>query len=168
MSPRTRVLAALVLIAVSGCAGAQHAPSADSEALSRVAAVHGGAGPWVVAGYRMGVYALQKLGLSAGSFALEVVHYSPAQVQYACVADGAAAATGASLGKLNLARVDTASPDGTSTTFRHRSTGQTVTLKPAASFTKRYLNVPRERLAEAGREVLTLPAAEVFEVVMAQ
>ncbi|MDY7232272.1 FmdE family protein [Hyalangium rubrum] len=164
----TRFLAVLVLMAVSSCAGVQHDPSPEREALSRVAAVHGGAGPWVVAGYRMGVHALQELGLSAGNFNLEVVHHSPTQVQYACVADGAAAATGASLGKLNLSRVDTTSPDGVFTTFRDRTTGKTVTLKPAARFTERYLNVPRERLAEAGREVLTLPAAEVFEVVTAQ
>ena len=167
MSQRARFLSALVLIALSSCAGAQHAPSSHSEALARVAAVHGGAGPWAVMGYRMGIHALQKLGLSAGSFDLEVVHHSPAKVQYACVADGAGAATGASLGKLNLSRVDAASPEGIFTTFRNRATGQTLSLKPAALFTARYLDVPRERLAQAGREVLTLSDAEVFEVVTA-
>ncbi len=38
MSLRTRLLAALMLLAVSSCAGARHAPSADSEALARVVA----------------------------------------------------------------------------------------------------------------------------------
>ncbi|MCP3102045.1 formylmethanofuran dehydrogenase subunit E family protein [Myxococcus sp. K15C18031901] len=110
----------------------------------------------------MGEYALGALGLRAGSFDLEVIHHSPSQVQYACVADGAAAATGASLGKLNLTRLDAAE---TVTTFRNRATGKSLTLRPAASFVERFRDVPREQLAVRGREVLTLPDAEVFEVV---
>lgn len=167
MFRRPQSLACVVLLLFFGCAGARHEVSADAQALTRVAAVHGGAGPWAVAGYRMGAYALQRLGLSAGSFDLEVLHHSPAQVQYACIADGAAAATGASLGKLNLTRVDVASPEGITTIFRNRATGQSLTLRPAASFSRRYLDVPRERLAEAGHEVMALPEAEVFEVVTA-
>ncbi|SEK25421.1 Formylmethanofuran dehydrogenase subunit E [Stigmatella aurantiaca] len=165
MSASPRLLPALVLLSALGCAGSPHAPALRPEALSRVAAVHGGAGPWAVAGYRMGQYALQHLGLPAGSFDLEVLHHSPPQVQFACIADGAAAATGASLGKLNLSLAEVARPDGTATAFRNRATGQSVTLKPAARFFERYLNVPREHLADAGGEVLTLPEAEVFEVV---
>lgn len=165
MLTASRLLPTLVLLTTLGCAGSPHTPAPRQDALSRVAAVHGGAGPWAVAGYRMGLYALQHLGLPAGSFDLEVVHHSPKQVQYACVADGAAAATGVSLGKLNLSLAEVARPDGTATAFRNRATGQSVTLKPAARFFERYLHVPREHLADAGSEVLTLPEAEVFEVV---
>jgi formylmethanofuran dehydrogenase subunit E len=86
-------------------------------------------------------------------------------VQYACIADGAAAATGASLGKLNLTLVHSAPADAIFTTYRNRATGQRLTLKPAASFATRYLDVPRAHLPAAGREVLTLTDAEVFEVV---
>ncbi|WP_323382856.1 formylmethanofuran dehydrogenase subunit E family protein [Myxococcus dinghuensis] len=158
-----RVVLSLVVLAGMGCATTPVAKSAaEEDALARVAAVHGGAGPWAVAGYRMGEYALGALGLRAGSFDLEVIHHSPSQVQYACVADGAAAATGASLGKLNLTRLDAAE---TVTTFRNRATGKSLTLRPAASFVERFRDVPREQLAVRGREVLTLPDAEVFEVV---
>ncbi|WP_437827456.1 FmdE family protein [Sorangium sp. So ce1153] len=144
-------------------------PSADAqdEELRAVAAIHGGAGPWAVAGYRMGRYALAKLGLPARSFDLEVVHHSPRSVQFSCIADGAAAATGASLGKLNLSLVE-ASEAGIETTYRRRSTGQAVTLRPSAVFRARFRDVPRERLAEAGKEVLSLPDAEVFEEVPAR
>jgi formylmethanofuran dehydrogenase subunit E len=155
---------ALVLLTALGCAGSPPAPAVRQDALSRVAAIHGGAGPWAVAGYRMGQYALQHLGLPAGSFELEVRHHSPPQVQYACIADGAAAATGVSLGRLNLSLAEVARPDGTATVFRNRATGQSVTLRPATRFFERYLNVPREHLADAGSEVLALPEAEVFEV----
>ncbi|QSQ13769.1 FmdE family protein [Myxococcus landrumensis] len=165
MSLRSRLLVGIVLLMASGCAGAQRASSADDEALARVASIHGGAGPWAVAGYRMGAHALRQLGLPVGSFDLEVVHHSPAKVQYTCVADGAAAATGASLGKLNLSLASTASADEVFTTFRNRATGKTITLKPTAAFAARYLNVPRKQLGTAGRDVMTLTDAEVFEVV---
>ncbi|MEO9142649.1 MAG: FmdE family protein, partial [Polyangiaceae bacterium] len=85
------------------------ASSADDEALDRVIAIHGGAGPWVVAGYRMGLYA--ELGLPRGSFDLVVTHFAPQKVQYSCIADGAAAATGASMGRLNLIFADATAAD---------------------------------------------------------
>lgn len=132
--------------------------------LETVALIHGGAGPWVVAGYRMGTFALGKLGVPRGSFDLEVTHHTPKQVQYTCVADGAAAATGASLGKLNLALAEAESAN-VRTTYRRKSTGQSVTLRPAAAFVARYKDVPREKLADAGREVMDLPEDQVFEVV---
>ncbi|XXT16048.1 FmdE family protein [Sorangium sp. So ce429] len=144
-------------------------PSADAqdEELRAVAAIHGGAGPWAVAGYRMGRHALAKLGLPARSFDLEVVHHSPRSVQFSCIADGAAAATGASLGKLNLSLVE-ASEAGIETTYRRRSTGQAVTLRPSAAFRARFRDVPRAGLEAAGKEVLSLPDAEVFEEVPAR
>jgi formylmethanofuran dehydrogenase subunit E len=99
------------LLACSAPAPAPVAPSAAPHAvapassdghedaeLATVAAIHGGAGPWVVAGYRMGEYAMKQLGLDRYSFDLEVQHHTPHKVQYSCIADGAAAATGASLG----------------------------------------------------------------------
>ncbi|WP_437522449.1 formylmethanofuran dehydrogenase subunit E family protein [Sorangium sp. So ce726] len=139
-------------------------PSAEApeDEIRAVAAIHGGAGPWAVAGYRMGRFALARLGLPARSFDLEVIHHSPRSVQFSCIADGAAAATGASLGKLNLSLIE-ASEDGVETTYRRRSTGQAVTLRPSAAFRARFRDVPREKLESAGREVLSLPDAEVFE-----
>ncbi|WP_437903037.1 FmdE family protein [Sorangium sp. So ce327] len=143
---------------------AQGRPAAEApdDELRAVAAIHGGAGPWAVAGYRMGRFALARLGLPARSFDLEVIHHSPRNVQFSCIADGAAAATGASLGKLNLSLIE-ASEDGVETTYRRRSTGQAVTLRPSAAFRARFRDVPREKLESAGREVLSLPDAEVFE-----
>jgi formylmethanofuran dehydrogenase subunit E len=136
--------------------------SPDDTALARVAEIHGGAGPWAVAGYRMGEYALGRLGLARQSFDLEVVHHTPQEVQYSCIADGAAAATGASAGKLNLKLVD-ATEANVATTYRRKSTGQSITLRPTHSFADRFRDVPREQLAAAGRSVLALPDAEVFE-----
>jgi formylmethanofuran dehydrogenase subunit E len=139
-------------------------PAGEQDALAAVAAIHGGAGPWAVAGYRMGRFALTRLGLARGSFDVEVVHYTPAEVQYSCIADGAAAATGASLGKLNLG-LETGPAEATRTLYRRRSTGQSVVLRVTEAFKARFEDVPRERLGDAGREVLALRDDEIFEVV---
>ena len=136
----------------------------DAEALAAVRSVHGGVGPWVVAGYRMGRYALSVLGLARGSFELEVVHHAPPQVQYSCIADGAAAATGASLGRLNLS-LQASSAERTRTTYRNRHSGASVTLQATEAFAQRYLDVPRSALGAAGAEVLRLPDAAIFREV---
>jgi len=164
---KTNVHRGFVLLSfVVACAGnaPQSASNEPHTGLDAVTAVHGGAGPWAVAGYRMGEYALQQLGLTRGSFDLDVTHASPAEVQYSCIADGAAAATGASLGKLNLHWQEAAQPD-TRTTYVRKSTGQRITLVVTPAFAARYANVPRPQLRAAGEEVMHLPDHEIFEVM---
>jgi formylmethanofuran dehydrogenase subunit E len=139
-------------------------PPSSSDALASVAFIHGGAGPWAVAGYRMGEAAMRKLGLERQSFDLLVVHHTPEEVQFSCIADGASAATGASAGKLNLKLVPTDEAHVV-TVYENRATRQTVTLRPTAAFAARFKDVPRDKLAEAGREVMALPDDEVFEEV---
>ncbi len=139
-----------------------HADDLDAK-LVEVARIHGAPGPWAVAGYRMGEYALRTFGLHKGSFDLEVIHHTPREVQYSCIADGAAAATGASPGKLNLTLVDAPAPD-THTVYRQKSTGRSVTLGIAKSFSERFKDVPREQAKTAGREVLQLRDEEIFDV----
>lgn len=177
---RIAALAALLIGASIGCGGSAHqetghhaksphaaaagSPKSVEEQLHEVARIHGGAGPWAVAGYRMGAYAMAKLGVEHGSFDLEILHKSPRQVQLTCIADGAAAATGASLGKLNLALAE-ADEAHLLTTYRRKSTGASLSLRPSPAFMKRFRDVPRAELGAAGRVVLGLPDAEVFEVV---
>lgn len=163
------VLAAVVL----GCAGAAPARTAapapaggrpDETVIARVTAVHGGAGPFVVAGYRMGERALAELSLPRGSFDVDVEHASPAEVQFSCIADGVAASTGASVGRLNLRRVD--APDGaTRTRVRDRRSGRAVELRLTDGFLARFRDVPMPRLGAAGRAVLGLRDDEIFDVV---
>lgn len=140
---------------------AEPASSLD-KALAEVDRVHGGHGPWAVSGYRMGQYALAKLGLARQAFDLEVVHHSPLSPQYACVADGAAAATGASTGKLNLKLVE-ATAEKIHTVYKNRATGATLVLRPSAKFVARFKDVPMPELAAAGKTAMGLPDADVFE-----
>ena len=132
--------------------------------LDAVAAIHGAPGRWAVAGYRMSEHALAKLGLERGSFDLQIVHWTPKEVRYSCIADGAAAHSGASLGKLNLSLVET-SADNVLTIYRDKKSGKSIALRPAASFRERYADTPREKARELGREVLALPPEQVFEEI---
>lgn len=166
---RARVLAVAILLAACSRPSPHMHPGVASETgdeakLQAVIAIHGGAGPWAVAGYRMGEHARAKLDLARGSFDLEVTHFTPREVQYSCVADGAAAATGASLGKLNLTLTEAAAAE-TRTMFRKKSTGQAIVLRLTDAFKSRFLDIPRDRHEAATREVLRLRDEEIFELV---
>lgn len=144
-------------------AGSAFADDVDTR-LDAVASVHGDAGAWAVAGFRMGEHALKALGLERGSFSLSVEHQSPREVRYACIADGAQAATGASVGRLQLSFTE-AKVDKIATVYANKKTGKSVKLRPTAAFIKKFMDVPREKARIAGREAMTLPDADVFEVV---
>ncbi len=132
--------------------------------LDAVAAIHGDAGAWAVAGYRMGESALKTLGLKRGSFSLAVEHQSPREVRFSCIADGAQAATGASVGRLQLTFTET-KVEKISTVYTNKETGKVVKLRPTAAFMKKFMDVPREKARIAGREAMTMADADVFEVV---
>jgi sorbitol-specific phosphotransferase system component IIA len=65
---------------------------------------------------------------------------------------------------MNLA-MEVADEAHVETTYRNKKSGASVTLRPSAAFVTRFRDVPRERLAEAGHVVMSLPDADVFEEV---
>ena len=134
---------------------------APADPLARVSEIHGAAGPFALAGFRMGQRAMRELGLAAGSMDLEVRHESPSEVQWSCIADGAQAATGASAGKLNL-QLREAAREKMRTVFRRKSNGKVVVFQLKPSFVKRFLDLPRDQLTRAGAEVMALPDEEIF------
>jgi formylmethanofuran dehydrogenase subunit E len=127
------------------------------EKLEEIVRVHGSAGPWVVLGYRMSEHALAKLGIARGGTEVEIAHWSPKEVAYASIADGAAAHSGASLGKLNLSFVE-ASEDNVLTVYRHKTSGEAVALRPAATFKDQFGGA-------TGRDVMVAPEEQLFEEV---
>ena len=148
---------ALMVLASSVLAGSGWAgdDSAVAERLARVREIHGAAGPWAVAGYRMGERALKELGLPRHALTLQVVHRCPAQVQYSCIADGVQAATGASPGKLNL-RVEEATAEAMKTVIRDEKSGRVLTFMLKPEFVRSVVNLPHDRLEAAGRRVVGL------------
>jgi formylmethanofuran dehydrogenase subunit E len=131
--------------------------------LARVKEVHGAAGPWAVAGYRIGERALKELGLSRHSHELEVVHRAPAEVQYSCIADGVQAATGASAGKLNL-RMEQAKREELRTVIRDKNSGRSLTFILKPEFIQSFADLPIDRLESEGRKVASLPDDAIFNV----
>lgn len=138
-------------------------------AVQRVTEIHGGAGPWAVIGYRMGTRALAELGLmdptphtSRNRFLVEVIHESPLEIPFVCIVDGLHAATGASLGKLNLKLVEVGSLDKMRSVVIHRETGKRVEFQVLPEFIAKYRNLPPEQLAAAGQEVLQLADEKLF------
>ena len=131
--------------------------------LARVKEAHGAAGPWAVAGYRIGERALKDLGLHRHSHDLEVVHHCPLEVQYSCMADGLSAATGASPGKLNLRIEDTPASE-LKTVVRDRERGRTLTFTLKPEFVRSVADLPIDRLEAEGRRVALLADEAIFDV----
>ncbi|MBL8952927.1 MAG: formylmethanofuran dehydrogenase subunit E family protein [Myxococcaceae bacterium] len=137
---------ALILLALT---------ATPDEELDAVTAIHGGPGPWAVAGYRMAKYAMKELGDD-----VTVKHESPRAVQYACIADGAQAATKTSVGKLSLTWAESTETKTTYTNVK----GKSLTLSPSPAFIKRFKDAPREKAKENGKLVLSLKDEDVFVV----
>jgi formylmethanofuran dehydrogenase subunit E len=144
-------------------AEAAYGPSVAA-CLARVKEVHGAAGPWAVAGYRIGERALKELGLPRQSHALDVVHRCPAEVQFSCIADGVQAATGASPGKLNL-RVEPVPREALQTVIRDKRSGRALTFTLEPEFARSILDLPMGRGIAEGRRVASLPDDVIFRVV---
>ncbi len=130
--------------------------------LAETRRLHGGQGPWAVAGYRMGAHAMDALGVPRGHMGLRVHHHSPSAVQYSCITDGLQAATGASLGKHSLAWSEVPVEElhaevGT-------AGGDTLVYTLTDGFVKRYTDVPFEELDVRGAEVARLDDTDIFRV----
>ncbi len=137
--------------------------AAVAERLGRVREIHGAAGPWAVAGYRIGERALEQLGLPKHAFTLQFVQDCPARVPYSCVADGLQAATGASAGKLNL-RVEPATAEAMRTVIRDEKSGRVPTFTLEPKFVRSVADLPHDRLEAEGRRVAGLRDEEIFSV----
>ncbi|HMB03411.1 MAG TPA: hypothetical protein VKP69_06675 [Isosphaeraceae bacterium] len=74
------MLAPLVLTSLLAFAEPPTQGPTTSDCLARVRQIHGAAGPWAVAGYRIGERALAELELPRHSSSLLVVHRCPARV----------------------------------------------------------------------------------------
>lgn len=146
----------------------QGVPGGDIETheqiLARVQEFHGGCGPWAVVGYRMGSRALRELGTRRHDHDLLVIHRSPAQVQYTCMADGLMAATGASAGKLNL-KLESVPIEALETVILNRETGQGVRFRVRPELAARIKDLPYEELEASGRHVVTLKDEDLFIIV---
>ncbi len=114
--------------------------------LQSIRALHGRLDPGAVAGYRIGQRALAELGLASGSSDLLAIHRAALNSQFAAMLDGIQAATGATLGRLNLRMVESDTKP-VETIFSNKSTGHSVVI----------------RLSKAGLGMVSLPDGKESE-----
>lgn len=114
-------------------------------------------------GDRIGERALRDLQLPRQSFALLVVHRSPAEVQYSCVADGLQAATGVSAGKLNL-KLERVPAERWETVVEDRRSGRRLKFKVKRELAWSILDIPMDRLEAEGARVMRVDDESIFAV----
>ncbi len=172
---------ATIAVVLVGCASTvDHAPSPGGEPYPRPApedpaavAVrfvhgappHGVPGPWALAGHRIGADAMRRLGADRGhAWGIAVTHRSPRDVQFTCVLDGLAAATGASAGKLNLTHEPIDDAAALESVVVERRSGRTLTYRLTPGFRARFTDVDYADFPGAARALAGLPDEAVFEV----
>ncbi len=160
----SRKISALALLILSVVPALAHDDHDKDPAIERVSLIHGGTGPFAIAGYRMGEAALRQLKTNRGNFQLEVIHYAPQEVQWSCIIDGLQAATGTSVGKLNL-RMEPSTADQVYSIIRNRKTGAEVKLQLTSEFIQQNLNLKNEELAAAGARVTAIPEEKIFRKI---
>lgn len=161
-------LAFCLLILSAFGATAQQTPKTSSAdeykdyAVKEVGAIHGGTGPFAVAGYRMGARAMLELELLRGSFDWNVEHDSLPEVRWSCIADGIQAATGASVGKLTLTLIQVKEQKQVQSIIVNKKTGEKIIFRLTDSFLKKYYDTPYEQLNQMGRAVMDLKDEDIF------
>jgi len=132
--------------------------------LQTIEAIHGGLDPAAVAGFRMGRRALAMLALPSGATELFALHKSPAEAHYAAAVDGIQAATGATLGRLNLLLEPVATAAESETLFFNRATGESVTFRATAGLSRLLRKSFGAPAREAALRAATMTDEELFEV----
>src|ERR1700694_1170320 len=107
---RSNLMVVVLLAAVNGLTTAARSESPD-EWITLGARVHGGFGTFIPVGIRIGLDALQRLNAKARE--VTVVYYDSDKAPCACLADGVAIATVASVGQRTLQIAPDKSPAGT-------------------------------------------------------
>lgn len=161
---RVKRSAFAVAIALTLIAAGSPDRAAIDECLARVREIHGSAGPWAVAGYRIGERSLREFGIKRHDFSISIVHRCPAKVRYSCMADGLQAATGASAGKLNL-KVEEAPVEALQTVVVDKKSGRTLAFTLRPKLVESIRDISYERLEAEGERVARLADDEIFSIV---
>ncbi len=128
-------------------------------------AFHGHLGPYVVAGLRLGRYAIKRLQADP-HFGIEADVYCPDAPPPSCVLDGIQFSSGCTLGKRNIRHHIAA--EGVTATFRNRRSGQMISLRLRPEAIEKAVEKMRQHNDEAGAAViLNMPDAELIEELSA-
>ena len=118
--------------------------------LSRLKDFHGHLGPYVVAGYRMGCLALERLAAEK-HFGIEAEIASPGEPPPSCFLDGIQFSTGCTLGKQNIRPSLSTTVSGR---FHNRRTGAAVAFRLRPEAIAKAVAVMQAHDDEAGAAVI--------------
>jgi formylmethanofuran dehydrogenase subunit E len=126
-------LAVLALLAISGASATSTRVETPEEWVQLGARVHGGFGSFIPVGIRIGLDALQRL--NAKPREVTVTYYDSDKAPCACVADGVAIATVASVGQRTLSIAPEKAPAGAMAVVIVRSKQSSAVVKYTVSDT---------------------------------
>ncbi len=124
-------------------------------------AIHGDINPWAVAGYLMGERALAEHELAFGSDRLLALHHCPQKLPYTAVLDGIQAATGATVGKLNL-RLIPASESDLRCEFIDMESGRKLTYQLQPAMFDQMVDAKDGAARALALQMMTLPESDIF------
>jgi formylmethanofuran dehydrogenase subunit E len=156
-------LTILALFAAVSCVTTTARAETADEWITLGARVHGGFGSFIPVGIRIGLDALQRL--NAKPREVTVVYYDSDKAPCACIADGVAIATVASVGQRTLQIAPEKAPAGALAVIvvRHKQTGQTVKYTIADSWLPK-LAEWNKTLDARGRYDQAMKAEGLFDV----
>ncbi|MCA9256541.1 MAG: DUF4198 domain-containing protein [Phycisphaerales bacterium] len=133
-----------------------------SGSMQMLRAIHGSIDPWAVAGFIMGERALIELGLPYGSGDFLAVQHSPKALPYTAMLDGLQAATGATVGKLNL-KLSEAPASELRCEFFHLATGEGLTYRLNADILAKLKAVEGHDAESLAVRMMTMSGDELFD-----
>lgn len=139
-------------------------PPATVDDIAILRAFHGHLGPYVMAGMRIGRYALRRLSADP-HFGIEADVHCPDRPPPSCVLDGIQFASGCTLGKRNI-RHHVA--EGVTARFRNRNTGQVLVVRLRPEAIRRAVEQMERHNDEAGARVIEGMADEELLEELAQ
>jgi formylmethanofuran dehydrogenase subunit E len=159
---RSRVVLCVSIVVASAITTTARAETPD-EWITLGARVHGGFGTFIPVGIRIGLDALQRLNAKPREVA--VVYYDSDKAPCACVADGIAIATTASVGQRTLQIASERAPAGAMAVIiiRHKQTGEAMKYTVPDSWLPRLAEWNRT-LDTRGRYDAVMNANALFDV----
>ena len=124
-------------------------------------AIHGDINPWAVAGFLMGERALVELDMTFGTDRLLALHHCPQKLPYTAVLDGIQAATGATVGKLNL-RMIPATASELRCEFFDMESGNRLIYQFTPAMLDQLLGAKDGDARALAIQMMTLPEADIF------
>lgn len=119
---------------------------------------HGHKGPFLVIGYRAGIYALEILKPEK-KFDLEVEAFLPYKKPYSCILDGLQCSTGCTLGKGNMKYYDDS--DRFAIVIRDRKRNKAVIFTLKNAYRDIFVGEPSDVATKKAEET---PLDEIFEI----